>query len=285
MARIAVVTDSTADLPDNVYEENNIRVVPLHIQFADETYREGVDLSSKEFYSKLASCKIMPKTSQPAPHEFETVYRELMEKSDGIVSIHMSGKLSGTYQSANIAANAIGCSNIHIIDSNSVSAGTGLLAIEAARLSKLDITAQEIVDRIEAVKHTLRLFFTVDTFEYMVKNGRIGKATAFLGTLLSIRPIMAIANGIVEPIEKLRASRDKALMRLAEVAAEAMPKGHAIRGAVVHAVEPGRGESLKLALRALLNFEEILICPLGAGIGSHSGPGSIGIALYPVSQA
>ena len=108
MARIAVVTDSTADLPDNVYEENNIRVVPLHIQFADETYREGVDLSSKEFYSKLASCKIMPKTSQPAPHEFETVYRELMEKSDGIVSIHMSGKLSGTYQSANIAANAIG---------------------------------------------------------------------------------------------------------------------------------------------------------------------------------
>jgi DegV family protein with EDD domain len=283
MARIAVVTDSTADLPKNVYEENDIKVVPLHVHFGDGTYREGVDLSSEQFYEKIASSKVMPRTSQPAPHEFETVYRELMEKSDGIVSIHMSGKLSGTYQSANIAASTIGFGNIHVIDSNSVSAGTGLLAIEAARLSKLDITAQEMVDRIEAIRNTLRLFFTVDTFEYMVKNGRIGKATAFLGTLLSIRPIMAIANGIVEPIEKLRASRDKALMRLAEVAAEAMPKGHAIRGAVVHAVEPGRGESLKLALQELLTFEEILVCSLGAGIGSHSGPGSMGIALYPVN--
>ena len=282
MPKIAVVTDSTADLPANVYEENNIKIVPLHVRFGDETYREGVDLSSEEFYSKLVSSNIMPRTSQPAPHEFETVYRQLMDESDGIVSIHMSSKLSGTYQSANIAANTIGCKNIHVIDSKSVSAGTGLLALEAARLSKLDITAQEIVDKVEAIKNRLRLFFTVDTFEYMVKNGRIGKATAWLGTLLSIRPIMAIANGVVEPIEKVRASRDRALMRFAEVAAEAMPKGYAIRGAVVHAVEPGRGETLKLALQELLPFEEMHVCSLGAGIGSHSGPGTIGVTLYPV---
>ena len=182
MPKIAVVTDSTADLPANVYEENDIKVVPLHVHFGDETYREGIDLSSEEFYSRLASCKFMPRTSQPAPHEFETVYRQLMDESDSIVSIHMSGKLSGTYQSANIAANAIGSNNIHVIDSNFVSAGTGLLALEAVRLSKLNVAVKDVVDRIEAIKTRLRLFFTVDTFEYMVKNGRIGKATAFLGT-------------------------------------------------------------------------------------------------------
>ncbi len=285
MPKIAVVTDSTADLPADLYEENNIKVVPLHVRFGDETYREGVDLSSEQFYEKIASSKAMPRTSQPAPHEFETIYRELMDESDGIVSLHMSSKLSGTYQSANMAANAIGSEKIHVIDSKSVSAGTGLLALEAARLSKLDITAQEIVDRIEAIRNTLRLFFTVDSFDYMVKNGRIGKATAFLGTLLSIRPIMAIANGIVEPIERVRASRDKALMRFAEVVAESMPKGHAMRGAVVHAVEPERGETLKRTLEEMLHFEDLIVCSLGAGIGSHSGPGTIGATLYPVVHA
>jgi DegV family protein with EDD domain len=282
MPKIAVVTDSTADLPANVYEENSIRVVPLHVRFGDETYREGVDLSSEEFYSKLASHKVMPRTSQPAPHEFEAVYRQLMDESDSIISIHMSSKLSGTYQSANIAADAIGTENIHVIDSNSVSAGTGLLALEAVRLSKLDTTVQEIVDKIEAIKTRLRLFFTVDTFEYMVKNGRIGKGTAFLGALLSIRPILAIANGEVEPIEKLRGSRDRALMRLAEVVADSMPKGRPLRGAVVHAVEPERGKAVKQALEELLPVEDLLTCSLGAGIGSHSGPGTIGVVLYPV---
>lgn len=283
MPKIAIVTDSTADLPANIYEENGIKVVPLHVHFEDKTYKEGVDLSSEEFYRKLASSKVMPRTSQPAPHEFEIVYRQLMDESDSIVSIHMSGKLSGTYQSASIAANTVGSGNIHVIDSNFVSAGTGLLALEAVRLSKLNITVQEIVDRIEAIKTRLRLFFTVDTFEYMVKNGRIGKATAFLGTLLSIRPIMAIAGGEVEPIEKLRGSRDKALKRLVEVAADAMPKGRAIRGAVVHAVEPERGNELKQALEELLPFEDLLTCSLGAVIGSHSGPGTLGVILYPAS--
>ncbi len=283
MPKIAIVTDSTADLPANIYEENGIKVVPLHVHFEDKTYKEGVDLSSEEFYRKLASSKVMPRTSQPAPHEFETVYRQLMDESDSIVSIHMSGKLSGTYQSASIAANTVGSGNIHVIDSNFVSAGTGLLALEAVRLSKLNITVQEIVDRIEAIKTRLRLFFTVDTFEYMVKNGRIGKATAFLGTLLSIRPIMAIAGGEVEPIEKLRGSRDKALKRLVEVAADAMPKGRAIRGAVVHAVEPERGNELKQALEDILPFEDLLTCSLGAVIGSHSGPGTLGVILYPAS--
>ena len=146
MPKIAVVTDSTADLPANVYEKNDIKVVPLHVHFGDETYREGIDLSSEEFYSRLASCKFMPRTSQPAPHEFETVYRQLMDESDSIVSIHMSSKLSGTYQSATIAANAIGSDNIHVIDSNFVSAGTGLLALEAVRLSKLNVTVKGIVD-------------------------------------------------------------------------------------------------------------------------------------------
>ncbi|MFY9134186.1 MAG: DegV family protein [Bacillota bacterium] len=282
MPKIAVVTDSTADLPANVYEENDIKVVPLHVHFGDETYREGIDLSSEEFYSRLASCKFMPRTSQPAPHEFETVYRQLMDESDSIVSIHMSSKLSGTYQSATIAANAIGSDNIHVIDSNFVSAGTGLLALEAVRLSKLNVAVKDIVDRIEAIKTRLRLFFTVDTFEYMVKNGRIGKATAFLGTLLSIRPIMAIAGGEVEPIEKLRGSRDRALMRLAEVVADSMPKDRLLRGAVIHAVEPERGEALKQTLEEMLDFENLLICTLGSGIVSHSGPGTIGVVLYPV---
>jgi DegV family protein with EDD domain len=284
MKKISIVTDSTADLPADLYEKNNIKVVPLHVHLGDKVYREGVDLSNEQFYGKLVSSKVMPRTSQPAPHEFETVYRQLIDESDGVLSIHMSGKLSGTYQSAHIAANSVGSKNIHVIDSQTVSAGTGLLVLEAVRLSKLNITVHEIARKIEAIKDKLRLFFTVDTFEYMVKNGRIGKATAFLGTLLSIRPIMAIADGEVEPIEKLRASRDRALMRLAEIAAEAMPKGYTVRGAVVHAVEPRRGAALRSALEELLNFEELITCSLGSVIGSHGGPGAIGTILYPTSQ-
>ena len=283
MSKIAVVTDSTADLPKELYKENNIKVVPLHVHFGNDVYKEGIDLSSEQFYNKLRSAKTMPRTSQPAPYEFEAVYKKLIDKSDSIVSIHLSSKLSGTYQSASIAAKAVDPKNIHVIDSNFVSAGTGLLALEAVRLSNQNIPARDIVNKLESLKTKLKLFFTVDTFDYMVKNGRIGKATAFLGTLLSIRPIMAIADGIVEPIEKLRGSRERALKRLAEVAAEAMPKGANLRGAIVHAVEPERGEILKQTLEGLLPFESLITCSLGAVIGSHGGPGTLGIIVYPIN--
>ncbi len=282
MGTVAIVTDSTADLPPQMYGEYGITMVPLRVHFGDESYRDGVDLSSEEFYRKLASSKVLPKTSQPSPHDFQIVFEALASRSDGIVSIHLSSKMSGTYQSAAIAANSLVGKAISVIDGRQASTATGLLVLEAARMAKAGAGIHDIVARVEDLIKEMRVFFTVDTLEYLEKNGRIGKATAFLGTLLSIRPLLRVEDGLVTPYEKVRGSRQKVLARLVAAAREHAPAGKKLRATVMHAVSPGEAASLKDTLEAELPCEEVLVAPIGPVIGSHTGPRTMAIAFHPV---
>lgn len=282
MAKIAIVTDSTADLPPHLYSEYGVTVVPLLVHFGDEVYRDGVDLSSEGFYAKLTSSNVLPRTSQPSPHDFQVVYEDLVSRSDGVVSIHLSSKLSGTYQSAVIAAGTLKGAPVRVIDGRLASAATGLLVLEAARMAKAGAGIDDIVARVEHLIGEMKVFFTVDTLEYLEKNGRIGKATAFLGTLLSIRPLLWIDDGEVAPYEKVRGSRQKILARLVAVAKEHAPAGKKLRAAVIHAVSPDEAASLKDILEREFMCDEILVATIGPVIGSHTGPGTIAIAFHPV---
>jgi len=282
MGKVAIVTDSTADLPREMYEEHGIVVVPLLVHFGDEIYRDGVDLSSEEFYDKLVSSKILPRTSQPSPHDFQVVYEDLASKSEEIVSIHLSSKLSGTYQSATLAAGMMKGTKVRVIDGKGASAITGLLVLEAARLARSGATADDIAARLHHLIEGMVVFFTVDTLEYLEKNGRIGKATAFLGTLLSIRPLLQLYDGEVVPFEKVRGSKAKVLARMIAAAKERAPSGKKLRAAIMHGAVPEEAAALKQTVERELACDEILTAWLGPVIGSHVGPGTLGLAFYPV---
>ncbi|MCR4401918.1 MAG: DegV family protein [Firmicutes bacterium] len=283
MAKIAVVTDSTADLPPHLYRELGITVVPLFVHFGDEVYRDGVDLSSEEFYAKLASTSVLPRTSQPSPRDFAVVYEQLVSRSDGVVSIHLSSKLSGTYQSAVIAAGELKGAPVRVIDGRLASAATGLLVLEAARMAAAGAGMGEIVARVEELIGITKVFFTVDTLEYLEKNGRIGKATAFLGTLLSIRPLLWMQDGEVAPYEKVRGSRQKILARLVDAVGKHAPADKRLRVAVVHAASPDEASVVKDAVEKELACEETIVTTIGSVIGSHAGPGTIAVAFHPAS--
>ncbi|MGE5585373.1 MAG: DegV family protein [Bacillota bacterium] len=282
MGRIAVVTDSTADLPSHMYGEHEITVVPLLVHFGDEVYRDGVDLTSEEFYAKLRASRVLPRTSQPSPHDFQVVYEDLASRFDGIVSVHLSSKLSGTYQSAKIAADMLRGRPVRVIDGKLASIPTGLLALEAARMAKAGAGIDDIVARVERLVGEMKVFFTVDTLEYLEKNGRIGKAAAFLGTLLSIRPLLWMDDGEVAPYEKVRGSRQKILARLIAVARDHAPADRKVRVGIVHAASPDETSLFRGAVEREFACEEILVSTVGPVIGSHTGPGTIAFAFHPV---
>ncbi|HHY32794.1 MAG TPA: DegV family protein [Firmicutes bacterium] len=282
MANISIVTDSTADLPPHLYSDYGITVVPLLVHFGDEVYRDGVDLSSEEFYAKLTSSSVLPRTSQPSPRDFQVVYEDLLSKSDGVVSIHLSSRLSGTYQSAAIAASMVKGGPVRVIDGRLASAANGLVVLEAARMAREGASMDDIVARAQDLVGKVRVFFTVDTLEYLQKNGRIGRAAAFLGTVLSIRPLLWLQDGEVAPYEKVRGSRQKILARLVAVVKEHAPAGKRLRAAVIHAVSPDEAAALKQVMERDFPCEEVLTATVGPVIGCHAGPGTMAIAFHPV---
>lgn len=281
MKKVTIVTDSTADLPRRTYEEYGIVVVPLLVHFGDEIYRDSVDLSSEEFYDKLVSSKILPRTSQPSPHDFQVVYADLASKSEEIVSIHLSSKLSGTYQSAMLAAGMMKDTKVRVIDGKGASVVTGLLALEAARLARSGATADDIAARIHHLIEGMVVFFTVDTLEYLEKNGRIGKAAAFLGTLLSIHPLLQLHDGEVVPFEKVRGPKAKVLARMIAAARERAPSGKRLRAAIMHGGVPEEAAALRQTVEREFACDEILTACLGPVIGSHAGPGTLGLVFCP----
>src|SRR5690606_15393842 len=195
MAGVKVVTDSGADIPKNVREELDIAVVPLTIHFGEEEFKDGVDLDTTEFYRRLHAGGL-PRTTQPSPADFEAVYRRLQDEADAIVSVHLSSELSGTMQSAVLASTMDGVAvPVHVVDTRSASLGIGLLAIEAARMARAGAAAADIVQRLEELVARQRVLFVVDTLEFLQRNGRIGRAQAFVGGLLNIKPLLTIDDG------------------------------------------------------------------------------------------
>lgn len=279
MAAVRIVTDSTADLPRELVEKYNITVVPLNVIFGQETYLEGVEMTAAEFYKKLARSPVLPTTSQPSPGEFVAAYRPLVEEGAEIISIHISSLMSGTVQSARLAQEMLNYSRLEVIDSYGVSVMLGAMVLEAARAAERGCSWQEVIELVKSFKSRHKVFFTVDTLEYLQRGGRIGKATAFLGTLLNIKPVLTINGGEVFPWEKIRGI-NRALDRMTEIVQEEMGAGTPLRCFITHGDAPDSMDELRQRLEERLNLAELLFTRVGPVVGTHAGPSITGFVAW-----
>jgi DegV family protein with EDD domain len=277
---IKIVSDSTAYLPEATIRQHDIRIVPLCVHFGEEAFKEGVELGTEGFYARLQEAAVLPTTSQPSAGEFHEVFKELAEEGHEILTLTISSKLSGTWNSAMAAKGMLPEASISVIDSLSASIGLQLMVEAAAEAVAAGASRQEIVDRIEEIKQKIRVLFTVDTLEYLAKGGRIGNAKALLGTLLKVKPILALQNGAIEPLEQVR-SRRKALAQMLDLIVEYMGEsGSQAKVAVTHALVREEAEICIAELVRRLGCREPSLAELGPAIGTHTGPGVIGVAVY-----
>lgn len=273
---IRIVTDSGAYLPADLVQQYDIHVIPLKVFFGEQAYRDEIDLSHQEFYRMLAEAETLPTTSQPSAGEFFDLYSELSKDGDEIISIHISGKLSGTISSAQSAKEMLPEAKITIVDSASAAMGQGLMVLTAARAAAEGKTMAQIVTTVERMISAMNVVFVVDTLEYLQKGGRIGGAAALVGTLLKVKPILCLKDGRVEPLDKVRSKR-KALARLLEVIEEGVGPGTPVRVAVLHAQVPDEAKELEQEVRTRFNCTECYFAEIGPAIGTHTGPGLVGL--------
>jgi DegV family protein with EDD domain len=272
--RVSVVTDSTADLPPGIARDLGITVVPAQIQFGREVFLDGVDLSNEEFYRRLQSNRVLPKTSPPSIGTFSEVYRRLSEEADAIISIHVAANLSVTYDSARTASAGISCP-VSVVDSETASMACGLLAILAAKVSREGLALKEVEAMVrQAIPNTIT-FGVFGTLEYLARGGRIGRAQAFLGGVLKIHPILAIRAGEVVPIERVR-TRTRAIDRLCEIVrALGIPR----EAAVLSTTDPAEAEGLAQRLSFLFPQDRMYRAKIGPAMGTQVGPHAVGAAF------
>jgi DegV family protein with EDD domain len=275
----AIVLDSTADLPDAVDRFPNWRVVPLYVRFGDESLRDGVDIDPTEFYARLREASVFPTTSQPTPGDFLACYRELAAY-DRIFSLHVSAQVSGTFGSAEAAGGELGGGRVRAVDTETASASIALLALAIQRRLERGTSDEEVDGLVERYRRERGLLFTVDTLEFLQRGGRIGKAAAFAGTLLQVKPILSIRDGEVVPVKRVRGER-KAFAELAAALENETRDEPTYKLAVAHAAAPERAaelESLVGERRPQVELE--LVVTLGAVIGAHAGPGTLALFWF-----
>jgi DegV family protein with EDD domain len=275
----AIVLDSTADLPEAADRFPNWRVVPLYVNFGDESLRDGVDIDPSAFYERLRSSSVFPTTSQPTPGDFLACYRELGEY-ERIFSLHVSARVSGTFASAEAAGAELGDGRVRAIDTETASASIAMLALAIQRRLDRGTSDEEVDALVERYLRERGLLFTVDTLEFLQRGGRIGKAAAFAGTLLQVKPILSIRDGEVEPVKRVRGER-KAFAELAAALETETRDEPALRLAVAHAAAPDRATELEALVREQRPHAELeLVVTLGAVIGAHAGPGTLALFWF-----
>ena len=277
--KVAVVTDSTSSLTQAMGQEYGIHVLPIYVLFGTQTYRDGVDLDAESFYRLLRESKQLPTTSQPTVVDFVQAYSALSKQAEAIVSIHLSQEMSATLDSALGASRELPDVPIHVIDSRSTSMHLGLIAIAAARAAAAGQDAAEVVRLVEGLIPQANIIFTVKTMEYLRKGGRIGGATALLGSALSIKPVLYVRDGQVEPLEKPR-TRKRAVGRVLDLMAERVGSSQAVHAAVLHCDAPDEVQVLAEQVTARFHCVELLTTEAGPIIGTHCGPGTLGVAFY-----
>ena len=273
---IRVVTDSSSDLPPELVKAWDIVVVPCYVMLGDVTYQDGVSLSAEDFYGSLTTSLRPPTTAQPSPADFQSVYQALLDQGHEIVSIHVSGKLSGTVNSAERARAALGePAPIEVVDSRMASLGLGLVALAAARRAREAASCRQLAQEVRRALPQTHCILVLDTLEYLQKGGRIGKAQAFVGSLLSVKPILKLVDGEVHPVERPR-NLERGVRRVAELAREYAPLGQL---GIIYSTEPERAADLKRSLADLLPEEEIITSRFGPTLGTYVGPKALGVAL------
>ena len=284
MAKVKIVVDSTADISRERREALGIEMVPLGVLFGNETYLDGVTITPDEFYDKLAASPSLPTTSQPSPAEFASKYEQLLAEEPGtqIISYHLSSAVSGTYQSALLASTMLeGEPDITVIDTKSASYGYGLLAVRAAEMAAAGRSKEEILAETDRLDKDRKLYFMVDTLEYLQKGGRIGKAAALFGSILNIKPILTLDDeGYVSAVDKVRGPK-KAMQRIADMLEMSFGSDpvHTIYAYSKHA-EPAN--ELRELIDSRFNVKSVEYTTLGAVIGTHVGPGTAAVFMYRV---
>jgi DegV family protein with EDD domain len=277
----AIVLDSTADFPDAPTRFPNWRVVPLYVLFGDESFRDYVELPAADFYARLRTSTVMPTTSQPTPGDFAAVYEELAGY-ERIYSLHLSAKFSGTWESANLgaAAGPRAGERIRVVDTQTASLGITLLGLGLQRRLERGTTDEEITELIESFKRDAGLVFTVDTLEFLARGGRIGRAQAWAGELLSIKPILTIADGEIVPVKRVRGNR-KAVAEFGKAFEESTEDRSSLRVAIAHADAPDREQALRSMVRDLRPSAQLDASgTLGPVVGTHAGPGAVGFFWF-----
>jgi DegV family protein with EDD domain len=281
---VAVVTDSTAYLPSELTEGYGIHVVPLYVVLPGRSGREGFDVGPEDVARTLAIRGQTVSTSRPTPGDFVAAYRSaLAAGADRLISIHLSGELSGTSDAARLAASQVGEHIVTVVDSRSAAMGCGFAVLAAARSAATGADAEEVAGIARQTAAQTSTFFVVDTLEHLRRGGRIGAAAAVLGSALAVKPVLHVKDGRVVPLEKVRTAA-RALNRLVQLAVEAAGEGP-VSVAVHHLAAGERADRLAAELREKLPaLRELHVSELGAAIGAHVGPGAVGVVVAPFWQ-
>ena len=275
----AIVLDSTADFPDAQQHHPNWRMVPLYVNFGTESMRDGVDLTAAKFYEKLRTSTELPTTSQPTPGDFLAVYEELTGY-ERILSIHLAANLSGTFQSAGTAAAQLGDGRVRTIDSQTASVATSMLALAIQRRLDRGTNDEEVDELVPRYLREHGLLFTVDTLEFLARGGRIGRAKAFAGQLMNVKPILTISDGEVLPVKRVRGNR-KAFQEFVDALDSRTQDEPGLRIGIAHADAPERVMELEKMVRDRRPSADIeMKSALGAVIGAHAGPGTVGLFWF-----
>jgi DegV family protein with EDD domain len=278
---LRIVTDGAADFPAGWEEEFDIQIVPINIHFGEETFLQYVEMNLEEFYHKIDTGSVFPKTSQPSPHQFSEFYKTVAEEGDAILSIHVTSKLSGTYASAVAASDDLrGKYDVIPFDSAGGSLGIAFMCRAARQMERAGKSIEEILTRLESMRERIQIILTLDNLEYARRSGRVGTLSAALASLLNVKPIAVLKDGILTRVEKVR-TRKAALDRVLEMGKEAFGDNPVHLG-VVHARDPKAGASLLEAAKKRFNYKDAVYSDLSVSLAINLGPGTVGLVLCPV---
>ena len=279
MPKIAIVTDSTAYIPADLVQKHNLTVTPQVLIWGEETFRDGIDIQPDEFYARLKASKVMPTTSQVSPADMQSTFEGLIEKGYEVLGIFVSARLSGTIQSAVQAIDMMGNAGekVKIVDSKTTAMAMGFQALTVARAVENGANMEDAVALAERAREHTGVYFAVDTLEFLHRGGRIGGAQRFLGTALNMKPVLAVVDGRVEAVERIR-TKSKALERVLELVMEQTRGKTPIHLATLHAAAEGEARTLLDKASKQLNATESILSTVSPVVGTHAGPGTVGLA-------
>ena len=276
---VRIVGATSTGISTQVAQELAVTIVPLRVNFGIETLRDSVDISPEAFLDRLAASKQFPTTSQPPAGDFLEVYNKLRAANHDVLCVLLSNKLSGTVMSANTAKEQLHDEHIHVFDTLNVAVGEALMVTEAARMAQDGKSLPEIVQRLEFMRDEIRLYFVVDTLEYLAKGGRVSNAQAFIGTVLQMKPILKVENGLVEGAERIRTT-SKAHARLRHIVEEGIRGKSNVQVAVMYTTIKDKAQELADEIRTAYHLTEVPVYPVSPAISAHTGPGALGVAFY-----
>ncbi len=282
---IKIITDTNAALPPDMVERYGISLIPIYVHFGNKTFRDGIDLSTQQFYEMLEASPTLPRTSQPPVGEFLDLYARIRQDDPDadILAILISSRMSGTYSAGVYAQQQLNDPHVHVFDSKTIAHGYGLMVLEAARMAEAGATIEEVLARLKDMRDRMRIFTTMPTLKYLEKGGRIGKAAYLVGSLLDLKPLIGVEDGMATPHSKHR-TYTKAVRSLIDLAIEESKKAKRVVMGVMHANAFELAKNAIDELREKVNPEILVMGVVGAGLGTHVGPGAFCIAWYTFSD-